>query len=254
MEPQSIGDFAVATLSSRLIRHSTLESYLQAIRLLGLWDEPLDSMSVQMLYQKLIDVPNVNTRRKYTVALRSIFRDFAEARALRIPKSVPRIYELPSEDTLRFVLALCPYELQGLLMMYGGLRCGEACATSPSDVRGNVLQVRRQRYQNGRLAEAKTVGEVVIPTWLSDRLLSMQPAVVTPGSVRESFRRYGKKAGIDLNPHLLRHWYATALVRHRINPEIARRQMRHADLKTTLGYYAQITKDDIQNVVTDLFE
>src|SRR4051812_23155593 len=123
MKPESIGEFAISTLSSRMLRQSTLDSYLQAIRLLGLWNEPRDSLSVQMLYQRLIEVPNVNTRRKYTVALRSIFRELAMIHSLRIPKSVPRVYKLPDEEMLRFALALCPYELQGLLMMYGGLRC-----------------------------------------------------------------------------------------------------------------------------------
>lgn len=252
--PESIGDFATVTLCNRLLRQSTLDSYLQTLRLLGLWDEPLDNLSLQLCYSRLIQVPNVNTRRKYTVALRSILKDFEWSSQLRIPKASPRVYDLPDEDTLRFTLMLTPFELQGLLMMYAGLRCGEACAVKRSDVRGNVLKVHHQRYESGNLVQAKTTGEVVIPRWLADRVLTMDERIITPGMVRESLRRYGLKTGIHLSPHMLRHWYATMLVNRRINPEIARRQMRHADLKTTLGYYAQVQKSDIDDVVTDLFE
>lgn len=252
--PESIGDFATVTLCNRLLRQSTLDSYLQTIKLLGLWDEPVESLSLQRCYALLLDVPNINTRRKYTIALRAIFSDFAWSKQLKIPRASARVYDLPDEQTLRFVLMLCPFELQGLLMMYAGLRCGEACAVRPSDVRGNVLKVHHQRYENGRLVQAKTVGEVVIPRWLAERVSTMETRIITPGMVRESLRRYGLKANVHVSPHMLRHWYATMLVNRRINPEIARRQMRHSDLKTTLGYYAQVRKEDIDDVVSDLFD
>lgn len=250
----TIGDFALSTLASRLLRQSTLQSYLQSLRLMHLWDEPLDNLSLQLLYQRLLLVPNLNTRRKYTVAQRSIFQEQPWIRQLRIPKASPRIYHLPSEEALRFTLTFCPYELEALLMMYAGLRSGEACVVQPSDLRGNVLKVHKQRYEDGSVVQAKTVGEVVLPQWLADRVAIMPKSRCTPGAVRESLRRYGKKTGIDLSPHMLRHWYATMMVNRRINPEIARRQMRHADLKTTLGYYAQVSKADIDEVVSDLFD
>lgn len=250
----TIGDFASLTLASRLLRQSTLRSYLKSLEHMGLWDVPMADLSLQLLYQRLLLVPNLNTRRKYTVVLRSIFKDEPWIGQLRIPKASPRIYHLPDEDTLRFTLAFCPYELQALLMMYAGLRCGEACVIQPSDLRGNVLSVHRQRYEDGSIVQAKTVGEVVIPQWLAARVATMPKTTCRPGAVRESLRRYGKKTGIDLSPHMLRHWYATMMVNRRINPEIARRQMRHADLKTTLGYYAQVDKADIDQVVSDLFD
>lgn len=250
---ETIGDFVSAELSTRLLRQSTLQSYIQTIRLLKIWDEPLESVSLQTLYERLLSISNINTRRKTAIALRSIFKDQPWIKQIRIPQSSPRIYHLPDEQTLRFALVLCPYELHGLLMMYAGLRCGEACAISARDLRGNVLKVYRQKYEDGTIVQAKTVGEVVIPQWLAARLLAPGPDC-RPGAVRESLRRYGKKVGIDLTPHMLRHWYATMMVNRRINPEIARRQMRHSDLKTTLNYYAQVAKADIDQVVKDLFD
>lgn len=250
----TVGEFTLSTLSSRMLRRSTVESYTQAIRLLGLWDESLESVTPSRLHQLLLAVPNPNTRRKYIVVLRSLFREESWIRDFKIPKGSARIYHLPDEGSLRFALMLCPFEMNGLLMMYAGLRCGETCAVSPRDLRGNVLAVHRQRYADGSIVQAKTVGEVVIPSWLALRVEQMTEQKATPGAVRESLRRYGRKTGIDLTPHMLRHWYATMMVNRRINPEIARRQMRHADLKTTLGYYAQVSKADIDKVVSDLFD
>lgn len=250
----TVGEFTLMTLSSRLLRKTTRDSYIQTVRHLGLWEEPLESITLGRLFEVLLSVPNSNTRRKHTVALRSLFREEPWAKDLKIPKASPRIYHLPDEQTLRFTLMLCPFELNGLLMMYAGLRCGETCAVSSADLRGNILNVNKQRYDDGTIVQSKTVGEVVIPSWLAERVAAMRPCQASPGAVRESFRRYGRKTGIDLSPHMLRHWYATMMVNRRINPEIARRQMRHADLKTTLGYYAQVSKADIDQVVSDLFE
>ncbi|MFD4240822.1 tyrosine-type recombinase/integrase [Streptomyces sp. NPDC058525] len=252
---ETVDGYARRVLAERLVRQSTVRSYLQTLRLLLLSDVKVCDVTLPMLHERLLSVTNMNTRRKHTVALRSVFRDLVPGiTALKIPKAIPRIYTLPTEGEIRFALTFCPYEFYALLMMYAGLRVGEACAVEPRDLRGNILKVHRQRDETGELVLAKTQGEVVIPGWLAERVRNHIPTVVTPGAVRESMRRYGLKAGIDLSPHMLRHWYCTRMVNKRINPEIARRQMRHADLKTTLGYYAQVAKSDIDDVVSDLFD
>lgn len=252
----TVGEYTLQILASRQLRKTTVVSYLKTIQQLDLMETPLEDVTLQFLFEKLLAITSTNTRRKHIVALRSIFRDYPWASQLKIPKSVPRVYNLPDEEILRFTLMLCPYELQGLLMMYAGLRCSEACAVGPGDVRDNVLAVFSAMQDDGSITQAKTVGYVIIPRWLAERVARMdrEKRPITPGAVRESFRRYGLKTGIHLNPHMLRHWYATQLVKKRINPEIARRQMRHSDLKTTLGYYAQISKEDIEEVIDDLFD
>ena len=232
---QTVKQFATATFGERLYKPTTMRSYTQTLRLLGLEDVRMGDVTLNLLYGSLETTYNRNTVRKQVVALRSLFRDVLPGiRQLKIPASKARVYTLPDEDTLRFALALCPYEFYGLLMMYCGLRVSEAVVIRPQDVHGTVLNVQRQRDENGRLGLAKTQGQVIIPQWMADRIREYKPQTVTSGAVRESFNRYGKMAGIHLNPHMLRHWYCTEMVNRKVNPEIARRQMRHSDLKTTL--------------------
>lgn len=250
----TIGEFALTTLATRLVRQSTLSSYLQTLRHLALWDEPMEGLTVQTLYMRLQTVPNINTQRKHAVALRSIFRDALPGiKAIKIPKAVPRVYDLPEEQTLRFILMMSPYEFYGLLMMYAGLRIGEACAITSDDVRGNVLKVHRQRDEDGNLIIAKTQGEVAIPKWLTERIKSHKTETVTPGAVRESLWRYGKKVGIHVNPHMFRHWYATQLAKNKVSPKMAQKQLRHADIKTTLEFYTQFSGEDLGSMVDELF-
>jgi integrase len=60
-----------------------------------------------------------------------------------------------------------------------------------------------------------------------------------PAAVRESLRRAGHKVGLHLNPHQLRHWYATTLLSRGVPLIVVSRQMRHSDPSVTLRTYAQ---------------
>jgi integrase len=78
----------------------------------------------------------------------------------------------------------------------------------------------------------------VVPLWLAERLAGLD-GTERPGSVRESLRRAGRRVGIDLNPHQLRHYYATTLLERGVPLVVVSRQLRHSDIATTLRTYAQ---------------
>ncbi len=59
-------------------------------------------------------------------------------------------------------------------------------------------------------------------------------------------------ATAGLQPHGLRHWYATHLVRTTKNVELARRQLRHANLQTTLQVYVEVTAEDELELIADM--
>jgi integrase len=55
--------------------------------------------------------------------------------------------------------------------------------------------------------------------------------------------------GKGINPHMLRHWYATDMIKRGINPEVVRRQMRHKKIETTMKVYAQVNSKDLEDSV-----
>ena len=59
-------------------------------------------------------------------------------------------------------------------------------------------------------------------------------------------KRGGRK---HVNPHMLRHWFATDMIKRGINPEIARRQLRHKNIETTMKIYVQITNTELEQSV-----
>lgn len=224
------------------LRQSTALSHERLLGRLGLLDREVGEVEQAQAVEALWTIDNPNTRRAAVIALRSVF-----GWSLKIPRGVPRRYDLPDEDTLRLALMTSPHEARGLLMMYAGLRLGEACAITATDVAGDRLRVDKQVQQLHRTGRPTTcrvgptktdVSDVVIPHWLTWVVMSIEDTA-KPDGVRESFSRAGIKVGIKLNPHLMRHWYATTMLERGVPLRVVSEQMRHSDVAVTLRTYSQ---------------
>lgn len=235
----------------RSLRQSTMLSYERLLGRLGLLDQELDQVSQDSVYEMLWTIGNPNSRRATVIALRSVF-----GWNMRIPKSIPRRHQLPDEDTLRLALITSPHEARGLLMMYAGLRVGEACAITKLDLDGDRLRVDKQVLQLHRTGHPTVTrvapvkaseGSVVVPARLEAVVTALE-TTAKPDGVRESLRRSGRRVGIALNPHLLRHWYATTLLARGIPLAQVSRRMRHSDVSTTLRTYSQFNDADIRSI------
>ncbi|WP_104524952.1 tyrosine-type recombinase/integrase [Blastococcus atacamensis] len=138
----------------------------------------------------------------------------------------------------------------GLAMLIAGLRLGESCANQP--IRGNVISVDRQRLPDGTISTPKTAGPVVIPDWFADEYRH-HDFTRAANTVYVGIRRAGRKAGMDLTPHVLRHAFATHLVNSSASPEVLRRQMRHHDVSVSLRFYVHTTQADVEASMTRAF-
>jgi integrase len=224
------------------LRRTTVLSYERLLARLGLLDLETTEVTREQVLEGLWAIESPNTRRAAVVAVRAVL-----GLEIKVPRSIPRRYTLPDEDTLRLALMTSPHETRLLAMAYAGLRVGEACAVTGADLDGDRLRVTRQvieEHRTGeptviRLAPVKsTEAAIVVPLWLAERLAGLD-GTERPGSVRESLRRAGRRVGIDLNPHQLRHYYATTLLERGVPLVVVSRQLRHSDIATTLRTYAQ---------------
>jgi len=67
----------------------------------------------------------------------------------------------------------------------------------------------------------------------------------TPAAVRESIKRAGRKLGLSVSPHMLRHFYATESLARGVSIAMVSKQLRHAQVSTTMNTYAQSRDADI---------
>jgi len=143
--------------------------------------------------------------------------------------------------------------------MYAGLRVGEACAVTPSKLEGDYLNVNEAYSQDGlHLGSPKTYGKVLLPNWLAEEVRNMKledfwqigmTTKLVSGSIYKLSRNRKWTAltgSKPVNPHMLRHFYATEMIKRGVNPEIVRRQMRHKNVSTTLRIYTQVRTEELE--------
>lgn len=228
-------------LADRPLKDYTVRNYMQTLRLLGLEHVPFREVSVSSLHSRLQAVLNQNTRRKMAIDLRASL-----GIAVPCPKPLAKQYDLPPLDVLHNALENSPYAMWGYVMLYAGLRIGEACVTQ--SLTGRVLTVDRQRCLDGVVRSSKTSGPVMLPEWLAD-LYPSHDFDAKHDTVSKNIKRAGQRAGFHLTSHVLRHAFATHLVNIGASPEVLRRQMRHHDVCVSIQYYVQTTQADIARVM-----
>lgn len=226
----------------RDLRPSTRGAYLRAMIQLGIADELVAAVTPERVIEAAWQLGNVNTRRNALVAVRSVL-----GFQLRIPRGVPRRYNLPTEADLRLALLTSPYELRGLLSMYTGLRLGESCAVTRDSIQGRHLRIDRQVQAlrvPGQPTEVRLVmqtkgaeADVWCPEWLLERVAGVREWD-RPDPVRESLRRAFARVGIEgMTVHGLRHFFATTALDRGAPVALVSRALRHSDIATTLRTY-----------------
>lgn len=69
---------------------------------------------------------------------------------------------------------------------------------------------------------------------------------MTVSSVADLFRRLGKKTGIRIHPHLLRHTHATELIRSGWEVAYVQKRLGHSSVQTTINTYTHLTDQDLK--------
>lgn len=134
-----------------------------------------------------------------------------------------------------------------LTLGYSGLRVGELCALDVDDIAfsDGVINVRSGKGDKGRIAliEEKTVK--ALKDYLDARkaisgplFLSTHRQRINERTVQRIIRKYAHKAGITkkVTPHVLRHTFATTLLKQGADIRIIQQLLGHASVATTQIY------------------
>ena len=254
-----VSDYLDQVIKSRPYKYSTKQSLIRDIKRLGIANLDTNEITSALIRDKVDCIPNHNSRRRLYITARSIFKDLGVCQDLPKMEGISRIYDLPEMEDLHELIDQSKYRLQLFLCMYAGLRVGEACAVTPSKLEGDYLNVNEAYSQDGlHLGSPKTYGKVLLPNWLADEVRNMKleefwqigmTTKLVSGSIYKLSRNRKWKAltgNKPVNPHMLRHFYATEMIKRGVNPEIVRRQMRHKNVSTTLRIYTQVRTDELQ--------
>jgi integrase len=251
-----VSEYVNNVINSRPLKYGTRQSYFKIIKSLGIWDLDISELNCARIFDKVDQMRSHNVKKNVYICLRSVFRDLGIFKDLPILQGIPKTYELPTQQELHDLIDRSKYRRILYLCMYAGLRVGEACAVIPSQLDGTYLTVDRAFSQDGKhLGSPKTYGKVLIPEWLAEEIIGMKqedywqigmPTQLVSWACGNLSKR---RSRIHINPHMLRHWYATELIRLNVNPEVVRRQLRHKNIETTMKIYVQVNSKELEKAV-----
>lgn len=234
---------AYKRLEERAIKDNTYRSYLQTLRALEIEDLPVKEATVRELGKRLNTIIAQSTRRKHAVNLQACL-------GVKVPCAAPKqkVYDLSEVKDVKEAFAESKYRPHVYGMLFAGMRIGESLVKQP--LKGSIITIDRQRTPQNDITPPKTTGPVYIPDWFAEEYPSYELGAINHATVYRGVKRRAKKElGIELNPHQLRHMFATNLVKLGAPPEVLRRQMRHHDVAVSLRYYVQTTETDITSVM-----
>lgn len=254
-----VSEYVTQIINSRPYKYQTRQTYFKDIKRLGIWDLDISNIDSALIRNTVEQIKTQSTRKRLYITARSVFRDMGLFQDLPNLEAEGKIYDIPTQEELEWLIDRSKYRIQLLLCMFGGLRVGEACAVTPEKLSGNYLDVNQAFSQDGlHLGSPKTYGKILLPDWLAEEVRNMPESRIwkigTPTKlVTHSCYKLsrGKKfkemtGGKTVNPHMLRHWYATDMIRRGVNPEVVRRQMRHKNVSVTLKIYTQVRSEEVE--------
>jgi integrase len=254
-----VSEYASEVINTRPYKYQTRLTYLKDLKRLGIWDLDISDINSALIRDKVEKVTTQSTRKRLFITARSIFKELGICQDLPNLEAEGKIYDIPPQEQLEWLIDRSKYRLQLLLCMFGGLGVGEACAVTPEKLSGDYLDVNQAYSQDGlHLGSPKTYGKILLPDWLAEEVRNMKPNQMwsigkTTKLVSHSCYKLSRgekfknlSGGKTVNPHMLRHWYATDMIRRGVNPEVVRRQMRHKNVSVTLKIYTQVKSEEIE--------
>lgn len=261
------------------LRPSSREMYENTMRVHlfpALGDRPLAAISLHELQAYIIRYEDASASMidKIMMILRQVFSSALDEEV--IPKNpVPRMRPPQGRRgerrplTLQQVQAVTeaalrlPDGLFPLLLLYTGLRRGEALALTWDDIDGDFIRVRRSvTYERGNqpiLGDTKTAaGRRNIPLMpiLAKRLADRGQGFLFGGEKvlpYTSFKRMWARLQGEIDalkgvtPHTLRHTYLMLLRRANVDPVTQQYLMGHTDFETTADIYTTIDDADVRD-------
>lgn len=267
----------VNTYKRITLKPSTVQSYLYAAAHIP-DDIVLDELTredLQCIINKMVDAGLAWSTVSHTFTLVSDALSHAQNYGLPDKSYLLKGVIMPKRQKKR-VRAFLPEELQRFrqnnksvhadvfeFLLQNGLRIGELIGLQQRDfdVRSRLYVVDRTYYRDGyqgpKTPESKRSMPLTAQSWeiVRSRIVLGQPTapvflgrtgkILNYRSVLESFDNTLDKAGLHVEGglHILRHTFATELLRRGVSLKVISELLGHGSIKTTCDIYSDVTLD-----------
>jgi len=122
-----VSEYATNVINTRPYKYETRLTYFKDLKRLGIWNMDVTEVNSALIRNKVELITTQSTRKRLFITARSIFRDLDICQDLPNLEAEGKIYDIPTQEELEWLIERSKYRLQLLLCMFGGLRVGEAC-------------------------------------------------------------------------------------------------------------------------------
>lgn len=244
---------------------NSIEAYRSDLQNLeNLLQKPLIDINTSLLFEALGSYENKRTLNRKLSSVNAFFdfcynSEFLDERFKiqfsKIPKLLPKF--LSYEEIQNALNSIDKNSLIGLrdyaliLFLYAsGTRISESLALKRSDIEQEWLKIRDAKGQKERVVPVAKVSIDAIDKYLNARNISSdvvwlnyQGKKLSRISAYKITQKY-----LGVSPHVLRHSYATALVRGGADLRVVQELLGHSSLLTT-QIYTHIQKQDLKETV-----
>ncbi len=198
-------------------------------------------------------------------ALKAYFRfegleeEAKKIKSPKVPRSLPK--SLTKEEVKKLLSVIPPTRKRDrliVLLLYGsGLRVSELCNLKINDVdfKRSLIVVRGGKGGKDRIVPVPIALIKEIEDYLKMRNDNSEYLLVeerrnrkdrlSPKTVWYILDKYGKKAGIKVTPHMLRHSFATHMLENGIDIRVIQEILGHSNLSTT-QIYTKVTVEHLR--------
>jgi len=136
-----VSEYATEVINTRPYKYQTRQTFFKDLKRLGIWDLEIEKVNSALIRDVVEQLTTQSTRKRLYITARSIFRDRGICQDLPNLEAEGKIYDIPPQEQLEWLIEKSKYRLQLLLCMFGGLRVGEACAVTPEKLSGLLLLI-----------------------------------------------------------------------------------------------------------------
>jgi len=209
---------------------------------------------------------SVNSMRLQYASISFFFREilkrpfsFEEVPIRKKEKSLPKVI---SKEKIKEMIELCEnlkHRVMIKLLYSSGLRLQELIDLKRKDIdfERNTLHVKKGKGAKDRITIISENLKLDLLKYYSNYQFSSEyflegrKGKYTKKSVQKVLDTFGKKVGIKVTPHMLRHSFATHLLESGTDIRHIQKLLGHSDLSTT-EIYTKVSNKDLSNIKSPL--
>jgi integrase/recombinase XerD len=197
--------------------------------------------------------------RLYVVAVRRFLKWLGINVSPPLPKITQRDLRALDEETVEKLRELprnIKYKALINLMLDTGLRASEALSLNVEDVDINSRSIVVRNTKNGEMRIVfftKRTAELLEKYIEKYDIKGGKLFNISYKALHKELKRLGKKLGVDLRPHLLRHTFATTAIKKGMPLPAVQRILGHKDIRTT-QIYLHLVPEDVRKAYMAYFE